>query len=89
MKRLLDAFTDHPRAMGDTYGGRAARALRFGCAMIAAGAACLVHAAIPSLFKTTASRTIKSLRDELTVLEQRSLTATPSMPDRTHQRAQG
>ena len=59
-------FLDHPRAVGETYGEHFAAASGFGGRLLIAGLACLVHAAIPALFPTTASRTVSALHDRLT-----------------------
>ncbi len=59
---MLDLFTRHPHAVGETYLEHAATAGGFGAAMVMAGAACLVHAVLPFLFKTTASDTVMRLR---------------------------
>jgi hypothetical protein len=58
-------FLDHPRSVGESYGEHAAVAARFGAALIVAGAACLVHAAIPALFPRTASGAIRRLYGEM------------------------
>jgi hypothetical protein len=39
----------------------------FAFRLIGAGAACLVHGLVPSLFERTGSRTIKALHDEMVV----------------------
>jgi hypothetical protein len=54
-------FLAHPRSVGESYAEHAATAGRFGVSMIVGGAACLVHAALPSLFARTASDTVKKL----------------------------
>ena len=54
-------FTDHPASVGEDYFGHMAFALKFsGLLMLAAGAA-LVHAVLPFLCQTTASRIVKDL----------------------------
>ena len=58
-------FLDHPRAVGESYGEHAAVAARFGAALIVAGAACIIHAAVPALFPRTASGAVKRLYGEL------------------------
>jgi hypothetical protein len=58
-------FTDHPRAIGETYGQHARTALRFGWRMVTGGLACMVHAVIPGLFVKTASRTVVQLDAEM------------------------
>lgn len=59
---LIDRlFRDHPASVGETYGEHMAVASGVGFTMIGAGLACLVHAMMPVLFKTTGSSTIKAL----------------------------
>ncbi len=55
------AFRSHPASVGETYFGHMVFALRFAAMLLAAGGAALVHAFIPPLFETTASRIICSL----------------------------
>ena len=74
---MLDRlFLDHPRSVGESYGEHAAVAARFGAALIVAGTACLVHAAIPALFPRTASGTVKRLYGVMRA-RQPGLVATP------------
>lgn len=58
-------FLDHPRAVGESYGEHAAVAARFGAALVVAGTACIIHAAVPALFPRTASGAVKRLYGEL------------------------
>lgn len=58
-------FLDHPDEVGESYGEHARVAGRFGAEMIAGGIACLVHAAVPALCKTSGSRTIARLHARL------------------------
>jgi hypothetical protein len=58
-------FLDHPADVDETYVEHARHASSYGVTMIVAGLACLVHAAVPALFKTTGSATIKTLNDRL------------------------
>ena len=62
---LSKLFLDHPADVGETYAEHAREASSFGFTMIAAGFACLVHAAVPALFKTKGSETIRTLNDRL------------------------
>lgn len=59
---MLDLFTRHPHAVGETYLEHAATAGGFGAEMVMAGFACLIHAFLPFLFKTTASDAVVRLR---------------------------
>lgn len=54
-------FTAHPASVGESYGAHLLRATWFGCRMMLAGAACLVHAVFPFLFVRTGSKAITEL----------------------------
>ena len=54
-------FLDHPDEVGETYVEHARVAGRFGGEMVLGGLKCLVHAAVPALFKTAGSSTITRL----------------------------
>ncbi len=56
LKRL---FTEHPEAVGESYGEHMGVALSFAGPLLLAGLAALVHAILPFLFTTTASATVK------------------------------
>ncbi|WP_086607237.1 DUF6356 family protein [Erythrobacter donghaensis] len=62
---IAKLFTDHPRAIGETYGQHARTALSFGWRMVVGGLACMVHALVPGLFVKTASRTVVQLDAEM------------------------
>jgi hypothetical protein len=67
-------FTNHPRAVGETYIEHLQTASGFGLAMVVAGLACLVHALVPGLFVKTGSAAIKALHDQMIVNRNRSHT---------------
>jgi hypothetical protein len=58
---MLDRFTDHPHAVGETYAEHAAQAGGFGMQLVGAGLACLVHAVLPWMFEDYASRKVRAL----------------------------
>jgi len=62
---LLDAFTRHPAAVGETYGAHLAFAAGTGGRMVLAGLACMVHGLLPFLFVRTGSRTIIDLHERI------------------------
>lgn len=64
---MSNSFTDHPHAVGETYGEHFGVATHFGTAMIVGGMACMVHAVLPFLCTTTGSRTIRRLHDRMVV----------------------
>jgi hypothetical protein len=61
-------FTDHSATVGESYGQHMRRALRSAVPPGGAVVACTVHALVPALFETTASRTATRLNDEITGL---------------------
>jgi hypothetical protein len=54
-------FTDHPAIVGETYFGHMAFAAWFASRLCMAAGAALVHAFLPFLFETTASRIVREL----------------------------
>lgn len=62
---FVRAFRDHPASVGETYFGHMAFALRFAGMLFAAASAALVHAIVPPLFETTASRILCRLHAEI------------------------
>lgn len=54
-------FGAHPRSLGESYLQHGRGAVRIGAALVGAGVACFVHALVPSLCTTRASRTIHRL----------------------------
>jgi hypothetical protein len=58
---LTAIFVAHPRQVGESYLAHARTAAGFGLAMLAGGAACLVHAVVPALFTSTGSDTVRRL----------------------------
>ena len=57
------AFRDHPASVGETYFGHMGFATRFSAKLLLAGGAALLHAFIPPLCETTASRIVKELAE--------------------------
>jgi hypothetical protein len=60
-------FVEHPRSVGETYVEHLKVAASFGASMIVGGLACFVHALLPNLFRTKASRTVASLHERMVV----------------------
>ena len=58
-------FVSHPQAVDESYGEHFLFALGFAARLFGAGCAALVHAIIPCLFETTASRMIRDLHDRI------------------------
>ncbi len=66
MRAMLDrCFLAHPRSVNESYLQHAGVALRISMLLFGAAMAALVHALVPSLFKTTASSTIKALHGKV------------------------
>ena len=63
---LVEQFTRHPAAVGETYGEHLVFATSTGGRMILAGLACMVHGFFPFLFERTGSRTILELHRSVT-----------------------
>lgn len=62
---LARTFLDHPASVGESYFGHLRFALRFSSRLFMAGVAALIHAFIPSLCKTTASRAIRTMHSSI------------------------
>lgn len=58
---FLRHFKDHPARVNESYLQHAGFALSFAGSLFIAGLAALIHAVIPALFETTASRLIRRL----------------------------
>ncbi len=58
-------FLDHPASMGESYFEHQGVALSFAARLAAAAGACAVHALVPGLFVTAASRAVTDLNARL------------------------
>ena len=58
---LARLFTDHPASVDETYFGHMAFAAWFASRLFMAAGAALVHAVLPFMFETTASRIVREL----------------------------
>ena len=65
MQMIQRLFRDHPESVGETYLEHLSQASYFGVRMFFAGIACLVHALIPCLFKTTGRTAISELHSKM------------------------
>jgi len=54
-------FTDHPASVNETYFGHMAFAAWFASRLLMAASAALIHAILPFMFETTASRIVREL----------------------------
>lgn len=59
--QLTKLFTKHPASVDETYFGHMAFAAWFASRLFMAGGAALVHAVLPFMFETTASRIVREL----------------------------
>lgn len=62
IKRL---FLSHPASVGESYREHMQTAFSFGLPLARATGAAFVHAFLPFLFTTTASRTVKQLNERM------------------------
>ena len=62
---IIEAFTKHPRTVGESYLEHLGMALGFAATLALAALACLVHALLPFLFEKTGSRMIDALHDRM------------------------
>ena len=62
---MPNLFTAHPAFVGQTYGEHCRFAFGFGARMALGGIAAIVHALLPFLFVTTASRVLDELNARL------------------------
>ncbi len=62
---FLRAFHDHPASVDETYFGHMRFAFGFAGTLFLAAFAALIHAVIPPLCETTASRAVKRLHVRL------------------------
>lgn len=62
---MSNPFTDHPHSVGETFMEHFFVATGVGSKMIMGGIACFLHGFFPFAFKTTGSRTIRSLYERL------------------------
>jgi hypothetical protein len=61
----MNAFTEHPRSVGESYWQHMGVALSFAGAMALGAAASLVHAIFPFLCTKTGSRVIRRLHERV------------------------
>ena len=58
-------FAEHPRGLGESYLQHARGAARIGWQLGGAAVACFVHAVVPGMCTTRASRTINRLHEQV------------------------
>ncbi|CDZ76232.1 hypothetical protein BN59_00499 [Legionella massiliensis] len=55
---MKNPFTHHPKNTGETYIGHLFEAIYCGLIMIFSGSVCIIHAFLPFIFTSTASRNL-------------------------------
>ena len=58
-------FREHPQSLGMSWVSHGVGAVRIGAELIAAGAACVVHAFVPAWFTQTAGKTVDRLHSDM------------------------
>lgn len=76
---LRALFTDHPASVGESYLQHLGVATRFGWRLTRGGVACMLHGALPFLFKTAGSDTVRDLHAELVAKRQAARAAQTQM----------
>ena len=65
VQKITDIFVSHPKSCGESYFQHARAAGGYGFKLMVSGMAAIVHAILPFLFQTTASRTIEKIHADL------------------------
>jgi hypothetical protein len=71
MPQLLKDFQEHPHSVGETYGQHWWSAMSFALRLMGCAFACALHAFVPGLCKTTASRSVTALHERMVTHRQR------------------
>jgi len=80
MDYLDRIFLAHPRTVGESYLQHTAFALRIGSRLLLAGMAALVHAIVPCLCETTASRIVLSMNADIVARRAKANQVQPTAP---------
>ena len=75
----MNAFTEHPRSVGESYWQHMGASLSFAGPLAAAALAALVHALLPFLFTRTGSRIVARLYQRM-VAQRGAPVPTPESP---------
>ena len=65
MQWIQRLFREHPESVGESYLEHLSQAAYFGWRMLVAGLACLIHAVLPCVFKTTGRTAISELHTKM------------------------
>ena len=80
MNCLGRIFLAHPRTVNESYGEHGLFALGIASRLLLAGAAALVHAVIPCLCETTASRIVLAMNADILARRAKATRADASTP---------
>ena len=62
---MLKAFTQHPKAVGESYFEHLGSATGYAATLAVGALACLLHGLFPFAFQTSGSRRIRELHDRM------------------------
>ena len=65
MQLIHRLFREHPESVGESYLEHLFQASYFGLRMLVAGVACLIHADLPCVLKTTGRTAISELHTKM------------------------
>tara|TARA_Y100000817_G_scaffold83456_1_gene64529 strand:- start:861 stop:1085 length:225 start_codon:yes stop_codon:yes gene_type:complete len=65
LNRIIELFTSHPKAVGETYFQHQRCSAKYGLKMIFSGVAAIIHSIFPFLFETAASDCAKSINEQI------------------------
>ena len=82
MSTLSKLFMSHPAAVGESYFGHMAFALKFSARLFRAAFAAFAHGFVPGVCETTASEAVLAMNDEIRA-RRRLLVASNSEPIRS------
>lgn len=80
MSYLDRLFLAHPRTVGESYLQHSAFALRIGSRLLLAGLAAVIHAIVPCLCETTASRIILAMNADFLARRAKANQPQPATP---------
>ncbi len=81
MEQFFKDFVDHPHSVGETYLQHWCSAMRFALLLAGCALACLVHAFVPGLCKSTASQSVKRLYERMVTHRHRAHLTTAYHPE--------
>ena len=62
---IIDKLQQHPSEVGETYWEHFCHAFMFGCLLVVASCACIVHAILPFCCTSTGSSMVKKLHSSM------------------------